>query len=97
MADKWQSVLCALVIVPVVEAAAWAILRAVGGEQGATVFVGVAGGTYCGVYVFGPARWLADPHVAGRFGREHPWVARLICLVGMAGGLGLAALVALGS
>jgi hypothetical protein len=91
-----QSVACALVVVPLAEAAVWAGLRAVGGESGAAVMAGVGGGAFCGVYALGPRRWLADPDIAGRFGREHPVIARVICGFGAALGFGLAAAVLAG-
>ncbi len=87
-----QSVICALIVVPLVEAGAWAGLREVGGENGVTVLAGVGGAAVCGVYAFGPRRWLADPDIAGRFGRDHPLVARVICGFGIVLGLGLAAI-----
>lgn len=86
-----QSVVCALIVVPLAEAAVWAALRAVGGETGATVLVGVGSGTFCGVYALGPSRWLADPGIAGWFGRDHPLASRIICGFGAAFGFGLAA------
>lgn len=85
-----HSVACALVVVPLAQVAMWAVLRAVGGESGALVLAGVGGGSVCGVYAFGPIRWLADPDIAGRFGWEYPLVARAIFGLGVALGIGVA-------
>ncbi|AWM37239.1 hypothetical protein C1280_09520 [Gemmata obscuriglobus] len=92
MSPAAQSVVCALVVMPLAEAAVWAVLRAVGGEAGAMVLAGVGGGTFCGVYAFGPTRWLADPDIAGWFGRDYPLAARAICGCGAALGFGGAAI-----
>jgi hypothetical protein len=86
-----QSLLCALVVVPLAEAAAWTGLQAVAGERAVEVLAGVGMGAFCAVYAFGPFRWLADPDIAGRFGRDHPLAARVICLFGVLVGFGLAA------
>lgn len=89
-----QSLVCALVVVPLAEAAVWVALRAVGGERGAAVMAGVGAGAFCAVYSFGPSRWLTDPDIAGRFGRDYPVAARAICLFGVVLGFGTAAVFA---
>ena len=82
-----QSLVCVFIVVPLAEAAVWAVLWAVGGDRGAAVMAGVGAGAFCAVYAFGPTRWLADPDIAGQFGRDHPATARAICFFGVLIGL----------
>ena len=49
LSGKLQSLLCALVLVPVIEAGVWALLIEFGGERNITVLAGVAAGPLAGV------------------------------------------------
>jgi hypothetical protein len=86
-----RSLIWAGVVVPLAVAAFKGVLRVAGVERGFAALAGVGVSVFCGVYAFGPASWLADPDIAGRFGRDHPTAARLICGLGVLLGAAVAA------
>ena len=49
----------------------------------ASILACVAVAAFLATLAFGPKRWIADPSISGSVGRDYPWLARVICLVGV--------------